>query len=469
MNKIISIILLCCLLLTCLSSCAYVDKLFGNEDKEPEEKLPANPEEPKEEDKTPIELSADDERVTALLNHLSCEFEGLMDVCGPTMANMIDAIKADNARAMLVNFQSSESCFVCGYYDDEDVRPICKYVDGFTWVKFENANEITERYKDLTLVVAYQFTKATVVSDIVNKNAEAPRIEHFQIYSPVFEEGINTNDEIIEDDMFVYVSFSKKDSLFVNDFRFTRLSFVHIQGKYYITIPHYVIKEDGTRIDKRLDIHFGKYYDALFDIMITDKYSVTAELGRVAFLGLIEFEDFAKLINMQDTGSINHIQAQSGLSGGLIPPYAMSAIIPKVIDASGDVVPVTVSYGPFADLSNSMNTEVYPRAEVLLQVSNSEKEVIVIKTINFEEIITPEYLAEPIWDSYHMWTIGYDYNHTEIIDIPISMFVGNSGNISINIHEILYTNSGEAKLGNGTGVTFSYTRSGTTIYIVQEV
>ena len=300
MNKIISIVLLCSLLLMCLSSCALTDKIFGNNDSVPEKPevtppenpngtLPESPNQdtPQNEDGKPVELQVTDDRVVTILDYLENTDSGYP----LSMANMIDRIKADTAKAMLVNFYSSESYFVCGYYTDDADPFFHTDAPNYTWVKFDSENEITEEYKDLTLVISFQFSKASMVSDIITPDANVPNIEHFQVYFPVFEEGINISDDIEDDDIFVYVCSPNESTLFVHHFGSSNLPFVHINGKYYLTVPHYRIMQDGTRVDTKLDNYFGKYYDALLNIMIKDKYSVT-ESGYTAFYGLIEFKDF---------------------------------------------------------------------------------------------------------------------------------------------------------------------------------
>ena len=180
MNKIISIVLLCSLLLMCLSSCAYVDKIFGNKENEPENPeapTPENPngtlpetpdetppEEPNEEDKTPTELKADDERVVALLNRIE-EFTLVgVDYINNSLGDKIDHIK-EGTQALLLDYKSSDAYFICGYYTEDYDEFFHFDAPEYTWVKFENANEITEKYKDLTLVIAFQFNKATFVSE----------------------------------------------------------------------------------------------------------------------------------------------------------------------------------------------------------------------------------------------------------------------------------------------------------------
>ena len=41
---------------------------------------------------------------------------------------------------------------------------------------------------------------------------------------------------------------------------------------------------------------FGDYYDAVAEIMIMDKYSITYETGAIATYGLLEVNEFANAV-----------------------------------------------------------------------------------------------------------------------------------------------------------------------------
>ena len=57
--------------------------------------------------------------------------------------------------------------------------------------------------KDKKIVVAFQINKALFVRDIASKKAIIPRVEHFQMYEPIFEEGVNTNAHIVFEEEFI--------------------------------------------------------------------------------------------------------------------------------------------------------------------------------------------------------------------------------------------------------------------------
>lgn len=301
MNKIISIVLLCSLLLMCLSSCAYVDKIFGNKDNEPENLETPNQDDPQNEDGKPVELQATDERVVELLEYieeLSWSCQGSVPY---KFSSKVDCVK-NGGQALLVNYQSSETYFICGYYT-EDYEPIFHWdAPKYTWVKFENENEITETYNNLILAIAFQFNVANAVTDIVTRDAEVPNVEFYQEYTPIFNEALNTNTAIAFDRIFLHPisnENSKKDSIYYSAFEseYYSLSLLYFNYQYYIIEYHYTSKSDGTNTAGYLAEEFGEYYDALSKVMITNEYCRVNENGDASFYVLIKFEDFVNLTN----------------------------------------------------------------------------------------------------------------------------------------------------------------------------
>lgn len=71
---------------------------------------------------------------------------------------------------------------------------------------------------------------------------------------------------------------------------------IYFEDSYYLNFMVYNIYADGSRYDSNLVWEFGEYYEAVSDIMIVDKYSVTHKSGSTTYYGLIDVCDFAKLI-----------------------------------------------------------------------------------------------------------------------------------------------------------------------------
>lgn len=322
MNKIISIILLCCLLLTCLSSCAYVDKLFGNEDKEPEEKLPANPEEPNsevpeetepqnpngtdpeepnEEDITPTELQATNGLVVSLIEYL----QGLnadYDLPATSTGVKIDQIKSGK-QALHVGLDNSEYYFVCAYYNASHSYETQDYccATQYTWVKFKNASEISEKYNDLDFFVGFQINKPSFLTDILNEDAPVPPFEHFNMYTPQFNDGLNTNDAIAFDASFIYINLLDYEEIYYSlSIYYTRLVIlpsVSIDGRYYVIVDKIkTIYPDGREYVSNLVNELGKYHDVLVSVMDTESFSITDEKGRTHFYGLVAIDVFVDCV-----------------------------------------------------------------------------------------------------------------------------------------------------------------------------
>ena len=285
MNKIISVILLLSLLLVFFTGCSVPD---NNDDEIPEE----NPQ---------TELQSTDELILALIKYLD---ERLMSASAiPTStAKKINRIK-NGEQPLHVAFNPSDCYFVCGYYNGEHKNEVHHYCckEEYTWLKFESADEIIEQYKDNGFVVAFQINKASFVTDILSEDNEVPNFEHFQPYTPVFENGLNTEVSLVFDETFIYLNSSDKSNVYyyegaLNNVWVT-LPCIYLDGKYYFKKELYTIHHNGENSGSDIVYDFGEYYDALVDVMDTERYRVTHENGRVDYYGLIKIQDLAKCIN----------------------------------------------------------------------------------------------------------------------------------------------------------------------------
>lgn len=138
-----------------------------------------------------------DELIDSLIDYLKMlyvEYE-LPDT---SLSGKIDKIKRGQ-QPLLVDFDPTNFYFVCGYYDGITENGPLKYRNSneYTWVRFESADEIQENHEDKKFIVAFQINKALLVWDIASQKAILPRVEHFQMYDPVFENGVNTNTHVV--------------------------------------------------------------------------------------------------------------------------------------------------------------------------------------------------------------------------------------------------------------------------------
>ena len=275
MNKIISFVLLCALLITCFSGC----------------KIDTN---------GTMVLQSQDALVCSLIEYLQDLFVD-HDMPDTSTAIKIDEIK-NGKQALHVAFNKSECYFVCAYYNyghKDEAKDYC-CVTYYTWVRFNDVNKISEKYDDLNFIAGFQINKASSVTDIITKDAKAPSMEHFQEYKPNFNNGLNAGGAIPFDISFIYLNSTDdkviyySTSAYYNSLKTMRCVFLN--ERYYVAIENYIIRPDGTRSGNNLISDFGAYYDALTRVMDTDSYHVTTERGSTIFYGLIEIGDFAKCI-----------------------------------------------------------------------------------------------------------------------------------------------------------------------------
>ena len=279
MKRILLILLVCTMLFgstTCFSSCDLIKNNKGE---------PIVLENVGESKDKIDELSAYLRRLNGLINPNSVNLE-----------DKIEWVKNDVDQALHVAFDPKDYYFICAYYNANHNEDEYCCVNEYTWVAFYKQNDITEQYENKNFVVAFQINKTKFVKDIVYRKADTPEFEHFLVYIPVFEEGINIADEILFDETYIYfrgVEFENKDYILDStQERFHELSIVpcvKYKGKYYIKQETKI--GYGNPID--LKPKFGKYYDDLMEIMITNKYTEEIE-GKTYYYGLFEINEFAK-------------------------------------------------------------------------------------------------------------------------------------------------------------------------------
>lgn len=273
MKKIISAILLCVLLLICFSGCAGTQ---GG----------------------PVELPRDDALVRKLVEYLGY-YSSEFDLTTYSISEKIDQIR-DGTQALRVRFDGAEAYFVCAYYGGPETDNYDSAAD-YTWVKYESANEIGEKYKDMELVIAFQVDKAAFVTDIVNGDAAAPGMELFREYAPEFKDGLNTNAAVEYCDSFIYLN-SSDDKIVYHSRSFyddclNTIPFSLIDDQYYIVSALYAIMPNGDRLEyDDFTGQFGEYSDAFASIMDADGYTSTYPNGAARHSGLIEAEAFSNCI-----------------------------------------------------------------------------------------------------------------------------------------------------------------------------
>ena len=220
-----------------------------------------------------------------------------VDVRSKTVEGRIDSVKNDK-QALHVAVDPKNYYFVAVYHD-----PVHEHTDdygccrpyNYTWVKFFDKEDITEYYDDLEFVAAFQINRAKFVKDIINKKSDTIEIEHYSTYLPEFKSGVNVADALYRDETYIcfdsgnfsetyYLTSTEKYYHKVNKWPCTKY-----KGKYYIKQEMQI----GYQNPIDLKPEFGKYYDDLMEIMITDKYTEEID-GKTYYYGLFDIKEFTK-------------------------------------------------------------------------------------------------------------------------------------------------------------------------------
>ena len=250
------------------------------------------------------ELDKSSDLIVALLASLE---ELYKDILWPSVSfsSKIDAIK-DGAQALHVVFDVNDYYFVCAYNspDNEKIR----YED-CTWVKYDNETDIQEYYNGGKLVEAFQINKTLSVIDILSGDTSVPNVEHFQPHYPIFENGVNVATPIVVNETFIcvngfrYLNVANDKTIYHywgNRFELATISCVCLDGEYYL--PFYLATlEDGEIFDAQqalstdqITYTLGDYYDAIINIMNTDKYNVEVNEKYTYRYGVVYIYDFVK-------------------------------------------------------------------------------------------------------------------------------------------------------------------------------
>ena len=118
----------------------------------------------------------DDALIATLIDYLRyCNAERLP--MNYSAEKKIDMIK-DGTQALHIGFDSSNSYFMCGYYNSAHNHEKDQYccAKEYAWVKYERANEIQEYYNDTQIIAAFQINKALFTRDIMSKWTKLPRV-----------------------------------------------------------------------------------------------------------------------------------------------------------------------------------------------------------------------------------------------------------------------------------------------------
>ena len=148
----------------------------------------------------------------------------------------------------------------------------------------------------------------------------------------------------------------------------------------------------------------------------------------------------------------------SGTSSEVLSAFVARCKIQKTFSAEDAYIPVEFSFGVVEGCG--VGAERYEEAVVF--IGSGDEQVFIIRRHSSEELETPEYTAKIVWDEEHKHAIDYEYSHTESINLPLSMFTGDSGRIWIGLHVCTFHGSEQHKRGESGGVWLFYSRDRST-------
>ncbi len=324
MKKLILLILVCSLLLLTVTSCLQNNK---NEQTTPQDitesttpVITTQEIELKPAPETPIPTGFIDESSDLIVNILTyleqygVEYS-IMDV---SFSDKINGIK-NGAQPIHVAFSPSDYYFVCGYYNvpnEHDEYLYCCAPE-YTWVGYKSENEIQEYLNEMRCVVVFQMNKAITVTNLLDPKAAPLNMEHFQMYKPEFENGINVGAPVVFDETFIFLDefpyiIGNTSSRFKDDMMYHSTEWyyhenesipcVELDGGYCLSVYLTNLKDgEAFNIEDALSSnsvisYLGDYYDDAIAVIGTQKFHTVNKNGRVTYYGVIPLENFVNEI-----------------------------------------------------------------------------------------------------------------------------------------------------------------------------
>ena len=286
----------------CIFALVGCDLVLGNNpdpEKNPAEESNSGEESSDSEETLADVFEPDEELVEELVEYLQ-QLSWDYEIGETSLSIKIDAIKK-GSQPLQLKFDPDKYYYVCAYYLPEcpEEEFLYCHADEYTWVGFSNEKNIKEYYNGVKLWAAFQINKTSLCIDLLPGDRKAPQIENFQMYFPVFENGVNTTSRLEYKDTFIYLTSSDSDVVYMCSNHilhdFASIPYVELDGKYYIT-KHLHTGDPSPAYKNNLKWEFGKYYDILMEIMITDKYTEVDKSGNTMYYGLFEINEFVEKV-----------------------------------------------------------------------------------------------------------------------------------------------------------------------------
>lgn len=143
-----------------------------------------------------------------------------------------------------------------------------------------------------------------------------------------------------------------------------------------------------------------------------------------------------------------------GASSDVRSPFAARCSIQNEFTVDDIAVSIEFSFGPIGGIG--VNTNSYK--EIVVFTENSDGQSFVIRQFDSKELLHSDYIVEVVICQECNRIIDFIYAHTETIDLPISMFTGDSGGVWVGFHECSHHDSEQHERGSGGGVWLYYER-----------
>ena len=217
-----------------------------------------------------------------------------------TFEDKFDEIKS-GTQPLLVDFDHTSSYyFICGYCLNKETT-IYRDAGEYTWIRYENENEIQEYYNGEQIVIAFQINAAIFIDDILPSDKEVPKVEHFQVYECQFVDGFNVSAPVEFYETFIYLNSSTKSTVYYctdkyNSYRYD-VPCIYYKDQYCLTIyMGYKYSDGSPEHRENHESVYGKYSKPILESLIETEGVAYIGNGRVYFYGLLPIEDFANKI-----------------------------------------------------------------------------------------------------------------------------------------------------------------------------
>ncbi len=319
MKRFLLCLLACVMIIGCLVSC---DDIVPNSasplaeepdtplEKEPNAPLTEKPDNPL--DNKPntgnnvVEPSRDVEDpklLSGLIEYLHLLFDCIEPLDGRAEAR-IDLMS--RYRILHVEIDPDNYYYVCGYFNDAEVHDneiqethLYCCAESYTWIRINNEADIPATYDGKRLIAAFQINGTSFVKDVLSNDTPAPSFEHFLVYTPKFENGINVAESLYCKESYIYST--DPESEYVLDsvqkrFHETYAFYcIELNEEYYIYEKARIDYKNNVSTNIDFVVEFGKYYDQLTEIMIEDQYTETKNENTYYYI-LFKIDEFVDAV-----------------------------------------------------------------------------------------------------------------------------------------------------------------------------